>query len=118
MLFRRRAAILMALILALYGMLHAWCLPAMALPGGLVAVCTAHGVQWVPADGPDTPAKPRHDCPACQAGHCGAGVAPPPATDLPVPTLASVIAGLPHSREAAPALPLQSPPARGPPPVG
>lgn len=116
--FRRRAAVLMALILALYGMLHAWCLPAMALPGGLVAVCTAHGVQWVPADGPEAPAKQKRDCPACQAGHCGVDLASPGLADTPEPPATFGTPGLPGHQHLGGLPSRLFPPARGPPAFG
>lgn len=119
MTFRRRAAFLMALILALHGMLHAWCAPA---PGGgtsgLLAICTAHGVAWVPREAPDAPAKPKQDSQACQAGHCGGNLLPPSAADAPNPTFAASPPRRPGDRDGAWASRLQLPPARSPPPIG
>lgn len=120
MTFRQRAAVLMALILALQGVLHAWCGTAAATPAAMVAaICTAHGVQWVPPEAPEAPSKTsQHDCLACQAGHCGGGLLPPAAAGALLPPAAVGIPGIPGHQRPAGAFARQTPPARGPPAAG
>lgn len=123
MTFRQRAAVLMALILALQGMLHAWCGTAAAMPAAMVAaICTAHGVQWVPPEAPETPQAPgktsEHDCLACQAGHCGGGLLPPDPTAAPWPAMATRRPATATATSPPAGGACQTPPARGPPSLG
>jgi len=114
---RRPVVVLAALCLALQGLLHAWCMPAMG-QAGAIPVCTPDGVKLLPAQPGETPAAPHPDCPACQAGHCSAAFVPPAriavAAPLAMPSAAAVVRRVAAAAARVAALP----PARGPPSVG
>ena len=109
---RRGIAVLAVLALALNGLLHALCLPMTA---GAVPLCTSAGVTWVPAGDPSNVPHPDQDCPACQAGHCGAAFAPPDGRAFSTPiTFVSAQLSL-HPQRAPTAAPRRLAQARGPP---
>jgi len=114
---RRFVALLVAIVLATSGLLHALCAPMAAAADGRVPLCTAAGVTWLPAGDPSDPANPAHDddCPACQAGHCGASFVPPPRVHLAMPAQRPAQPGVSPPAAFAPARFLSSTSARGPP---
>jgi hypothetical protein len=109
----RPLAALAALLLALQAVLHTFCMPSGA---GVVAICTPHGIQLVPADPGEQPA-PSHDCPACQAGHCGTAFAPPAQVEITLPTLFGADVAFPVRHETQRARFALIAWARGPPPA-
>jgi hypothetical protein len=81
---QRRTAWLALFALALQVLFQAHCRPAMAAAGGM-PICTPSGVIYLPPASPDAPAQAPHDCPACQAGHCGSAFAAPEAVAIALP---------------------------------
>jgi len=92
-----------------------------AAPAGFVAVCTAEGVAYIPADPALPPlsdlAPEPANAGACHACCPGQAASPPPAgIALAAPSRARVAAT--HTAPAAPVLrPTHRPFSRGPPPV-
>jgi hypothetical protein len=109
---RRPLALLAALLLALQALLHAYCMQASA---GVVPICTPHGIQLVPADPGEEPARTASDCPACQTGQCAAAYTPPTRIAIPLPLAIPPDAGRPQHQACVPARFARSAFARGPP---
>jgi hypothetical protein len=109
----RPIAVLAALLLALQALLHAFCMPAMG-SGGL-PICTPHGIQLVPADPGEEPARTLPDCPACQTGQCAAAYTPPARIAVPLPLAVPLNVGQPQHQAFVPVRFARSALARGPP---
>jgi hypothetical protein len=74
----RCATIGLALAVVFQAVLAVFASPVAASRGGAVVICTAEGLRTiVPDEGQRPPANGAHDCPACLAGHCIAGLAGP-----------------------------------------